>query len=70
MKHQYPAVIQFTVEYFKGIAHTVETDKQVLFLITFYRKIIPSSTKRPPYIVLRHMMFESRRFAYNVRIHV
>jgi hypothetical protein len=69
MKHQYPAVIQFIVEYLKGITRTVETDKQVFFLIAFHRKIIPGGTKSPPYIVLGHMMFESRRFAYNVRIH-
>jgi hypothetical protein len=69
MKHQYPTVIQFIVEYLKGIACTVETDKQMFFFVSFHRKIIPGGTKSPPYIVLGRMMFESRRFAYNAWFH-
>jgi hypothetical protein len=69
MKHQYPAIIQFIVEYLKRITYTIETDKQAFFLIPFYRKIIPGGTKSPSYIVLGHMMFESRWFTYNVRPH-
>jgi hypothetical protein len=70
MKYQYPAIIQFIVEYLKGITYTVETDTHMFFLVAFYRKIIPGGTKSSPYIAPGHMMFESRRFAYDVRLHI